>query len=285
VEQACSPCGAVEPARVSLHESRGMASHCICFERDVDAFRRQFVWCALPVVRCLGAYLAACAGAPVSCTPIANRQPPTASTLVWSALCLLPASCWGCLQARCRDLMLLRSNGDRWKVGLVHAAVCLFVRSALGAWCCFLWCCFLVVCWRSASWVLVCGYVVRVEVSSPVTPFLWPPHVFFAFGVRTTGKYHEPGRDVKAGSLSGCLDLPCPARGMLVVPHPKAKNIPAFMLLTFERVRASNTLLISFVCRVAGLRGRKASNTRPSIYMWFLFLVSFCLFCLLSSRD
>ena len=257
-----------------------MASHCICFEQDVDAFRRQFVWCVLPVATCLGAYLAARAGAPVSCTPIANRQPPTASTLVCSALCLLPAACWGCLQARCRDLMVLRSDGDRWEVGVVRAVVCLFVCSALGVLRSSL-----VVCWRFASWVLVCGYVVRVEVSSPVTPFLWPPHIFFAFGVRTTGKYHEQGRDVKAGSLSGCLDLPCPARDMLVVPHPKAKNIPAFMLLTFECGRASNTLLISFVCRVAVLRGRKASNTRPSIYMRFLFLVSFCLFCLLSSRD
>jgi hypothetical protein len=252
-----------------------MASHCIRFEQDVEVFRRQFVWCALPVARCLGAYLAACAGASVSCTPIANRQPPTASTLVCSALCLRPASCWGCLQARCRDLVLLRSNGDRWEVGVVRAVVCLFVRSALGAWCCSL-----LVCWCSASWVLVCDYVVRVEVSSPVPPFLWPPHMFFAFGVRTTGKYHAQGRDVKAGSLSGCLDLPCPARGMLVVPHPKAKNIPAFMLLTFERGRASHTLLISFVCRVAGLRGRKASNTRPSIYMALLSLAFFCLFCL-----
>jgi len=97
--------------------------------------------------------------------------------------------------------------------------------------------------------------------------------MFFAFGVRTTGKYHAQGRDVKAGSLSGCLDLPCPARGMLVVPHPKAKNIPAFMLLTFERGRASHTLLISFVCCVAGLRGRKASSTRLSIYMLVGFLV------------
>ena len=200
----------------------------------------------------------------VSCTPIANRQPPTASTLVCSAFCLRPVSCWGCLQARCRDLVLLRSNGDRWEMGLVRAVVCLFVRSALGAWCCSL-----VVCWRSASWVLVCDYVVRVEVSSPVPPFLWPPHMFFAFGVRTTGKYHEQGRDVKAGSLVGCLDLPCPARGMLVVPHPKAKNIPAFTLLTFGCGRASHTLLVAFVCAVARLRGRRASSTRLSIYILF----------------
>ena len=241
-----------------------MLTYLIRFELAVEVFQYQSGDGVLPLATCLGVRLDVYAGAPVSCTPTANRLPPTACTLVCFALCLSPAACWGCLQACRCDLVGLRSDANRWEVGLVYAVSYLCVRSVLGVGYSSLLRRFC-----SASWVLVCGYVVRVGVSSPVTLFLWPPHMFFAFGVRTTGKYHAQGRDVKAGSLVGCLDLPCPARGMLVVPHPKAKNIPAFTLLTFGCGRASHTLLVAFVCAVARLRGRRASSTRLSIYILF----------------